>query len=91
MPDKFNKCGDLITPDDRITSLLAFKIIFLPLTPPLRYSTPVAVLFSIIIFVTNASVIISRFSLDLTGFKKALDALTLNLPFVVLCTYETPS
>ena len=91
MPDKFSKCGDLITPDERITSLLALKISLFPLTPPFRYSTPVAVLFSITILVTNASVITLRFCLDLTGFKKALAALTLNLPFVVLCTYETPS
>ena len=72
-----------MTPEDKITSLLAVKVIFFPDLPPLKYTIPVAFLFSIMIFVTKAFVIISKFFLFLTGLKKALAALTLNLPFVV--------
>ena len=69
-----------------MTSLFAKMLIFFPLLPPLKYSTPIATLFLKLTFVTNAFVIILRFCRDLAGLRNAFAALTLNLPRVVRCT-----
>ena len=80
IPDVCKIWGEPIDPDDKIISL--FEITFFN-SLPCQYSTPLAVLFSKLIFLTCALVIIDKFFLFLIGFKYPTAVLHLKPSFSV--------
>ena len=87
MPDTCNIWGEPIAPEDRIISLFTltlFNSLFC------QYSTSFAVLFSKLIFLTWALVIIFKFFLCLIGFRYPTEVLHLNPSFSVTWKYPQP-